>query len=301
MKLPDFFIAGAPKCGTTSLYNWLGGHPQIHAPHKEACFFSQDIFPTSGLPTHIFDLEEYCRIFSPGDGKSVSGEATPKYLYSDLALSEIARLNPDARIILCLRDPVEIAISLYNQKLREGVERAATFEDAWRSSLNAIAGNDPRLPHERNYYLWACVGERLRMLHSFFSRESVLILLTSELKEDPRACYLEVLSFLGLPDDGRTDFFAHNERVGIRNLWLHRFLLSIRKKFYSLLKPIWAFRNGKGLGVIKFINNFNTKKRRYTASVSASLKSEMYAVLVKDIELAETYLNGRSLVKRKES
>lgn len=296
--LPGFYIIGAPKCGTTTLYDWLSSHPLVWAPHKEACFFSQDIFPTSHLATHIPSLMAYCQIFEKKNGEQISGEATPKYLYSDHALAEIAHLRSDARIIVNLRDPVDLVISLHSQKLREGVEREGCFEKAWMRSQDVLAHGDSCLPHEINYYLWACLGSRLEVLYKHFSTSSVLILLASELRDNPRSSYLSVLKFLDLPDDSRTDFTAHNERVRIRNLTLHRSLLSFKKILSPILQPLERLRGGRGLGVLKIANKVNMQSGQYTASVSSEFREEMYLQLADEVALAESYLNGRKLISQ---
>lgn len=299
MRLPDFFIIGAPKCGTTTLYEWLGEHPEVNAPHKEACFFSQDIFPTDSLNTHIPSIEDYCKIFSLQGRQRISGEATPKYLYSDQALYRISELKPDARIMVCLRDPVELVISLHNQKLREGVESESSFEKAWAASLASNDGSGPPIPHERNYYLWACIGSRLKKLFDHFPTDSIKILLTSEFRTNPRDCYLQVLSHLGLSDDGRTDFSSHNERVAIRSLVIHRTAIALKRLTTPVLGPLYRLRKGKGLGFLKLINRFNTEPGRYTAKVSEEFKQGMYELLAEEVALAESYLNGRNLCGRR--
>lgn len=298
MQFPHFFIVGAPKCGTTTLYTWLGGHPAINAPHKEPCFFSQDIFPTASLDTHISDLDEYRRIFSLKDQQVISGEATPKYLFSDQAIEEISALQPGARVIVCLRDPVELVLSLYNQKLREGVEHRPTFEEAWTASLAAVDGTGVALPHERNYFLWGCLGSRLRKLHAHFEPGSILILLTSELRNNPRGCYLRTLEFLGVPDDGRTEFPVRNERVAIRSLKVHRGVRRVKRLARPVLRPLYRVRGGRGLGVLKLVNRFNTQPGEYTSSVPEAFRYEMYRLLRDEVALAESYLRGRQLVGR---
>lgn len=295
--LPKFYIVGAPKCGTTSLYSWLGAHPSVCAPHKEPCYFSQDIFPTSHLSTHIPSLDAYCEIFSLTSGQLISGEATPKYLYSDQALAEIARLRPDAQIIVCLRDPVELAVSLHNQKLREGAEPEVDFEKAWALSLDSLASEEPSLPHERHYYQWACIGSRLQAVYRYFPASSVLVLLTSELRTDPRDCYLKVTGFLGVEDDGRQNFARRNERVRIRNLGLHRALLAVKQCLSPALNPISKLRGGRGLGILKLVNAVNVQSGQYTTSVSPDFRAVMYQQLAEEIELVEKHLNGRTVVQ----
>lgn len=297
-RLPSFYIIGAPKCGTTSLHSWLSGHPLVFAPHKETCFFSQDIFPTSHLITHIPSLESYCQIFDSKQSEQIGGEATPKYLYSDNALSEIVRIRPDARIIVCLRDPVELAISLHSQKLREGIEREVSFEKAWARSLDSLARADHNLSHEIHYYLWACLGSRLKVVYEKFPASAVLVLLTSELRVNPGECYVQILKFLGLRDDGRTDFTAHNERVHVRNMMLHRGLLGLKKLAGPVLQPLSDLRGGRGLGILKIANKFNAQPGRYSNQVPPEFRQKMYRELDGEIALAESFLGGRQLVPR---
>lgn len=298
-RMPDFYIVGAPKCGTTSLYDWLGTHPSVCAPHKEPCFFSQDIFPTRHLLTHFPSLEAYCRIFELRGEQKISGEATPKYLYSDQALSEIARLRPDAKIIVCLRDPVDLAISLHSQKLKEGVESEQNFEKAWRRGLLTDA-QAIQSQHKNNleitYYFWSCLGTRLKRLYDLFPSESVLIILLNELKDDPRGTYLKVLRFLGLEDDGRTMFEAQNPRVRIRNMKIHQTLLRIKRKMEPVLFPVRKTLGVQGFGVLRLASHFNTDPGQYSSAVPQSLRAEMYRLLTSEIFLAESFLQGRLLV-----
>ena len=299
-RIPDFYIIGAPKCGTTSLYDWLGTHPLVCAPHKEPCYFSQDIFPTRHLFTHIPSLEAYCRIFELKGDQKISGEATPKYLYSDQALSEIAHLRPDAKIIVCLRDPVDLAISLHSQKLKEGVEPEQKFEKAWRRGLftdGQSFQNQHKNNLEINYYFWSCLGTRLKRLHDLFPSKYVMIILLNELKDDPRGTYLKVLSFLRLEDDGRTTFDAQNPRVRIRNLKIHQALLRIKRKMEPVLFPARKFLGVQGLGVLRLAGRFNTEPGQYSSAVSQSLREEMYILLTSEISLAESFIQGRFLVK----
>ena len=135
-NMPDFFIVGAPKCGTTSMYNWIAAHPKTFMPVKEPGFFSQDI---RSIPNK--EISSYLALFScerpPG---TLVGEATPKYLYSKRGLRQIVELNPNARMIVMLRNPVDLVISLHGQMLREGMEIEPDFESAWKLSAARQVG-----------------------------------------------------------------------------------------------------------------------------------------------------------------
>ena len=115
---PDFFVVGAPKCGTTAICAYLGQHPEVFIPRiKEINFFGSDL---TGLRS-ARNLNEYLAFFEPGDGKCC-GEGSTWYLFSKTAASEIHRHNPSAKIIIMLRDPVEAMYSLHNQLLYNGNE-----------------------------------------------------------------------------------------------------------------------------------------------------------------------------------
>lgn len=291
MSLPDFFIIGAPKCGTTTLYNWLGRHPEVNAPHKEPCFFSQDIFPTSSLPTHIESLSEYTSIFNfRAATQRISGEATPKYLYSDMALNEIKRLCPDARVIVCFRDPVDLVISLHYQKFREGEEKESSFVKAWRRTVDhngTVLSRDANFGGQPNYYFWGAYGCRLKKLYELFTADQILLVGLNEIQSDPETTYKKLIDFLGIDDDGRTSFGASNVGFKIKRPWLHRFAVFLKRVSAPVLRSLHRARDGRGLGLLKLLNRYNTEVGAYSIGVSEDLRVEIREVLLADIEMAE--------------
>ncbi len=128
MAKPNLFIVGAPKCGTTAWYDYLRGHPDIFFPDvKEPSHFLTDF---SAWP-QVSDRAEYLRLFDEsGDGRII-GEASPHYLYSDEAALNIREFNPDAKIIILVRDRADYLQSLYNEHLFNGVETIKDFRVAW--------------------------------------------------------------------------------------------------------------------------------------------------------------------------
>lgn len=300
-SLPDFFIIGAPKCGTTTLYDWLQAHERVFVAGKELCFFSQDIFPTRKLAGHIPDLSAYRALFSvPKAVGKRKGDATPKYLHSDLALESIKSLAPRARIIVCLRDPVDLAVSLHSQKVREGWEREPDFAKAWMRELHMTS---PELARSRrgetNYVFWAHLGARLEHLFSLFEYERILILQLHEFRDAPREVYTRVLRFLDLPDDGRERLPASNRRVGLVNPTVNRWALHARRLADPALRPLHRIRGGRGLGLLKVLNRINMVENAYVSTVTEKLRKEIYDFLADDIVLAETYMDGRPLADRR--
>lgn len=125
---PNFFIIGAPKCGTTSLDNWLGAHPAVFlSPMKEPHYLSTDLANRS-----VTNAAQYEKLFqNVSDVHIAVGEASTWYLYSINAVSNIELAYPDARYIVITRNPVDMAHSLYHHNLRVLREDRATFEEAW--------------------------------------------------------------------------------------------------------------------------------------------------------------------------
>ena len=150
-RVPDFFIVGNPKSGTTALYEMLRGHPQIFLPElKEPWFFASDMRPRFQPPRSAppFEtLEDYLTLFDAATPGQRIGEASTAYLWSSTAAARIAELRPDARIIAILREPASFLRSLHMQLLRTHVEsrRTSARRSPW-SRHEAKAGRSAPLP-----------------------------------------------------------------------------------------------------------------------------------------------------------
>lgn len=223
MPQPDFFIIGAPKCGTTSLARWLSEHPEIFIPHvKEPHHFCTD------LNAHgVSSPSEYVRLFAsaPSESKAV-GEASTWYLYSRDAVINIERAYAQPRYIVMTRDPVDMAISLYQHNRRSLYEDCAEFEQAWRlegrrrmGELIPSACPEPAFLYYRN----ACaLGSLLERLLDTVPAERVLHIPLARVRQEPRESYLAALHFLGVTDDGRLDFPVYNQASEGRSHILQR-------------------------------------------------------------------------------
>lgn len=194
-------------------------------------------------------------------------------------------------------------VSYYNQKLREGVEAAPNFEEAWRrspySSLRSDEIGPPEINGKINYVFWAHIGKRLEKWLAAFPREQFLIILMQDLKVAPREIYQKLLNFIAVPDDGRTDFKASNESRRVANVAFHRFVRNLKAAAVPITLPLHQLRGGRGLGVLKLIDSLNMEPGAYTSAASIDLRAEMYQRLADDISAAERFLFGRALVSVK--
>jgi len=231
---PNLFIVGAPKSGTTAWVEYLRDHPQVYFPSvKEPYHFCPD-FP--GDDWRIEDRDQYLALFAnSGDAKAV-GEASVWYLYSEVAASEIRKFNPDANIIILLRNQEDQLPSLHNQLIYNGVENILEFEEAWRMSGKRDRTNMlPRSPAPRllDYRAQGTFSPQVERYFSEFPAEQVRVFHFDDWVRDPRAAYVEILRLLDLDDDGRTDFPPVNEAT--RHRWgvLGRF---------TQRPPAWALK-----------------------------------------------------------
>jgi hypothetical protein len=183
MTLPNFLVIGAPKAGTTSLYEHLRAHPGIYMPRlKEPRFFGYD-GGEERLRFPIHTLAEYEALFDAVTDETAIGEASPHYLVYPRAAERIRALIPQARLIASLRNPVDRAYSLYQMNMRErGSYRGLSF-------LQAIHA-DPSLTET--------VAEKLERYLGLFPREQIRIILLDDLERAPRATMQELYGFLGV-------------------------------------------------------------------------------------------------------
>ena len=202
MRLPDFFIAGAPKCGTTALYAYLRGHPQVFMPgKKEPHFFGTDL----DAPYFVRDAAAYEALFTGARPDQRVGEASVWYLYSTRAAAEIEAAAPGAQFIVMLRNPVEMVYSYHGQRLYNGTENESEFESALRLEPERRQGLrlPPHLGHAHGlmYSRIARYGEQLERLFAQVGRERVKVLLYDDFRARTGEVFGEVLRFLRV-DDG---------------------------------------------------------------------------------------------------
>jgi hypothetical protein len=225
-KRPNFFIVGAPKCGTTALYRYLRPHPNIFmAKVKEPHFFAQDL----GTYPSIKTLEEYERLFADSTEAHLRiGEASVYYLRSSVAIPNIQAYNPAARIIAMFRNPIEMVHSLHSQLLYWAEENEPDFATAW--GLQERRARSLDLPPRSGgsfllqYHEVGRLGSQAKRLLEVFPREQVKLILYDDFATSPRRIYDEVIAFLEVPHDGRTQFPRVNENKRVRVSWLKNFI-----------------------------------------------------------------------------
>lgn len=204
---PTFFIVGAPKSGTTALDSYLADHPSIHmARPKEPHYFATDLPRYRDVSTE----SDYIRLFDTRGGKELGGDASVFYLYSKEAIPLIKRFDSGAKLILMLRNPIEIVHSFHSQLLFGGDEEIKSFAEAWDAIPARKSGE--RIPKhcrakELLYYdEIALLGHQLARVLAEFPRDQVHVIFFEDFAADTGHEYRRVLEFLRVKDDGRADF-----------------------------------------------------------------------------------------------
>jgi hypothetical protein len=224
---PNFFIVGAPKCGTTAMYEYLKAHPEIFMPDvKEPVFFGTQ---------KTRDLASYLAIFSPAKNQKMIGEASPSYLASEDACKEIFEFDPAAKIIIMLRSPIDVIYSAYYQSRASGRENIMSFEEALnegenRLNMERLPDGDPR-PIYRSYVRFSGSVQRY---FNRFGRNNVHIIIYDDLQKDTAAVYRRTLEFLGVDPDFRPEFKVVNPSKQVRSLKLQKLLLFFRLSPHEL-------------------------------------------------------------------
>lgn len=286
-KKPNFFIVGAPKCGTTALYEYLRLHPNVFMPElKEPHFFARDL----GTYPRIKTLDEYTELFSGAtDRHQRVGEASVYYLRSSVAIRNIREFNPEARIIAMFRNPVDMVYSLHSQLLYWSEEVEPDFETAWRLQERRRRGLDLP-PKSRGAFLLQYeeagrFGSQVERLLSIFPASQVKLILYEDFTAAPEAVYADVIEFLGLTHDQRTDFPRINENKRARLGWLRQFY---RKPPNVLRGAVRTLKSAVGeqwiVGVKKKIVDLNTTRER-RKPLSPSFRAELEEIFSPEVVL----------------
>ena len=226
---PDFFVVGAPRCGTTAVCRYLARHPQICLSRpKEPHYFAR----VDALPSERQIQSDYIeRYFGHrGAGQRIAGEGSVSTLYKPEAIERIRHFNPDARFIVMLRNPISMLPS-YHLKMRYLLlEDEADFSRAWNLQEARARGEsvprhclDPRL---LMYGEVARFGRHVERLFSVAGRERTHVIVFDDFfVTNPLGSYRKLLEFLRVDDDGQTWFNRKNESRIYRYRWLQEWFL----------------------------------------------------------------------------
>jgi hypothetical protein len=296
-RRPNFAILGAPKCGTTALSEYLRDHPRVFVSRpKEPHYFCDDwdYYYAPGERTE----EHYLRLFEGAGHEHLAvGEASVWYLYSTTAARNLAAFDPAMRVIVMVRNPVELVPSLHSQLRYMLDEDEPDPERAWDLQESRAAGaNLPpavRVPEFLQYGAAASLGAQLRRVHEHLPREQVKVLVMDDLKADTGAVYREALAFLGVPDDGRTEFPRVNENKVHQRPAVARFTQRPPAPLVAVAKGVKRVAGIERLGVLDRVRRTNRQVTR-REEISPEFAERLRAYFRDDVALLGDLI-GRDL------
>jgi hypothetical protein len=263
--------------------------PGIKEPH----YFTED-FPGA---REVEAEEAYQALYRDAEAHQLRGDASASVVHSDVALDRILTRYPQAKFIVLVRDPVAAVRSFHGELLHNLNEDVADFERAWRLQAERAEGRDiPATCREPRFLQYRQIFDYREQLPAFFEKvpaEQRRVLVFEEFFAAPRGGYRQVLAFLGLEDDGRTDFGAVNSARR------HRFrrLAEIHRKMVD--GNGWLYRSLKGamsrMGIhpSDILARFN-RRPGGKPEISAAFEAELCEHFRPDVETVERLL-GRKL------
>lgn len=225
VRRPNFFIVGAPKCATTSMAASLARHPDIFmTTPKEPHVFGSDL---SALRARM-EPDDYVDLFRGAVGESRLGEASVWYLRSKLAAREIREFCPDARIIVMLRNPVDMLYSLHAQSVKSGIEHIRDFRAALDAETDRLQGKQirrgVRQTRQLLYSEAVAYASQLERYFHYFDRRAVKVILFDTVVSDPSTVIRETQEFLEVSALEGLPFVRLNEGGQVRIARLQRLM-----------------------------------------------------------------------------
>ncbi len=279
--MPNLFIVGAPKCGTTAWVEYLGSHPDVFFPErKEPSYFCPDLLPQQRVQT----LEGYLDLFGGSGEAAIVGEASPTYLRSEEAPRRIAEFNPAAKILIFLREQEDFLPSLHNQLVFNGEEPIEDFATAWRLSGKRVREQVPASCNDIRLLDYKAAGrfsEQVERYFDHFPPGQIMVIQLRDWAADPRSAYRAILDFLGLQDDGRTDFARVNEARQRRTNAFVKLVNNPPPGALALAGLVKKLSGKSTLGLAKRLREIGTRPG-YSTAVDEDLRQEIRDLYAED-------------------
>lgn len=269
-KIVNLFIVGAPKCGTTAWAQYLDQHPEIDFSNdKEPHYFCEDFDQFRWARNN----DEYQKFFDGAEFTSKYwAEASPMYLYSTVAASKIRNYNPDAKILILLREPVSFLHSYHRQLLNIHEENLKDINAAWSAQKQRSQGQ--RVPvsnREASFLQYSQVADFAPQVNRYlkqFGPDQVKVLIFEEWTKDPASAFLDVLKFLQLNPISNPDFNVVNAAYQPRNNLLSMVLNRPPRWILRIASTLARLIGRERLGVAAVLKtaNRNPKPNDYTSA-----------------------------------
>ena len=215
--LPNFFVIGGVRCGTTSLYHYLGQHNCIkQAAYDELGYFDDNFHLGLNWYRSLFPTKFMQKKIESEYKKFLTYDVTPFYIYNPLVVDRIFKFSPNAKIIAVLRNPIDRAYSNYNIKMQAEGDTKITFEEIINSEIGIIEKNIDNYAFLVNtfYELLLARGFYAKQLEFWFKkfpRKNILLISSEELATNTDKTISEIFEFLEVPIQKISDLTKQNE------------------------------------------------------------------------------------------
>jgi hypothetical protein len=218
---PNLFIVGQPKSGTTALHQFLGQHPEIFMSSvKEPHFFCSDFHLESDRAygkQRFFDFRNesaYLQLFAKANGVKIAGESSTNYLYSQVAAEKIYNFNPDAKIIIILREPAKFLYSLHSHYVKFTEENEPDFLTALalESERKQEKYTSDRVTSPSYLYYSQRVQyyQQVKRYYNHFKPEQIKVVIFEDFQSENEQVYREILEFLEVNPNFKPEYSSIN-------------------------------------------------------------------------------------------
>ena len=259
-RIPNFFIVGKPKAGTTALHQLLAQHPDIFmSSYKEPHHFHLEhaqagVERNRGMFGLAYkDRDKYLGLFKDATDEKIVGESSTGYLFSKTAAREIAKFNPDAKILMVLREPVDFMHSFHSQLLRSANENEPDFRVALSLEDSRKKGKNipftATYPENLLYFDQAHYANQVKRFFDAFDSRDIKVVIYEDLRADNLRVFREILEFLEVDPEFKPEFSDVNETRRVRFPKLAGWLVFLAdKRKYPIQKwmPAWLLKPVRG-------------------------------------------------------
>ncbi len=256
-KKIDFVCVGIAKSGTTAMHNFLRQHKQIYMPlKKEIHHFAPDLLKKDD---YWINSQHYFNLFKKAKQNQLVGETSVFYLLSDIAAQKIYSHNPNAKILIMLRNPVDVAYSLHSQLVFNDEENITNFIEALEIEEDRVNGNnlppDTRIVKKHLYTEVVKYYNQIKRYYDVFPKQNIRIIFYDEFKKNTLSVVQKTYSFLGVDGKFVPKLKIFNSNKKIKSKFVHKISLLFSNKVLA------HFFNEDGLERFKnLVIMFNSKK-----------------------------------------
>ncbi|MBI4707803.1 MAG: sulfotransferase [Candidatus Omnitrophica bacterium] len=305
MTLPNFFIIGAAKSGTTALYHYLKQHPQIFMSQiKETNFFSykEKIEYSNGpgdknnMQGSVGDIQDYLALFEGSEQYIARGEASVTYLDTELVSKRIKSHIPEAKIIVILRNPVDRAYASFMHLRRDGREPYADFSHALQEEENRVRQKWSFLFH---YKTRQFTYRKLKRYFDTFDKERIKVYLYDDWKNDNSSILKDIFCFLDVDENFSPDIsIKHNAGALPKKEGFHNFFAK-QNYFKNLFKPLMPLRLRRRIK--NRLMNMNFERQPLSPDIRKELIEVYHEDILKVQELIQKDISHWLIVKKNDT